>query len=347
MVNDGVYFNSEQALKNKLVDEVGQMGSTNTIAGVFGPCAKLVGPDYVLKTRLPKDNKWGMEPTIAVVYAIGATSMDSGINARRLVKDLACVETNPDVCAVVLRVDSPGGDALASDLVAEAIKKCRLKKPVIISQGYLAASGGYWISMDGDTILTTPLTLTGSIGVISGWVYNKGLKEKLGITTDIVKDGKYADLGFGMPIPFVGHLPDRNLAERELTLMKEGVGSIYKIFVNKVAEARKKKYDYIDSIAQGRVWTGTDAIGNGLADKIGGLDAAIKVAKEKCHIPQGQRVYIDEYPKPALVTIGMFFGASDEASARESEFVNYMKLRLEYNGKPIPLMPAEYMEFKD
>jgi len=98
----------------------------------------------------------------------------------------------------------PGRDALASDLVAEALKKCSEKKPVIVSQGAVAGSGGYWISMYGDKIVAAPQTITGSIGVIGGWIYNAGLKEKLGMTTDLVKAGQHADIGFGMTLPLLG-----------------------------------------------------------------------------------------------------------------------------------------------
>ena len=123
------------------------------------------------------------------------------------------------------------GDALASDIIAEEMKACKKIKPVIVSQGYVAGSGGYWLSMYADTIVAAPNTITGSIGVIGGWYYNISLKQSLGISTDLVKAGNHADLGFGMKLPLIGiGLPDRNLTDDEWNIMEREIKNNYKMF---------------------------------------------------------------------------------------------------------------------
>ena len=183
---------------------------------------------------------------------------------------------------MVLRVDSPGGDILPSALVADAVLKCREQKPVIVSQGYVAASGGYMISLPGDAIVTAPNTITGSIGVIAGWAYNTGLKEKLGLSTSRVQVGRHADLPFGMTLPLLGlRLPDRTFTEDESARMEHTIRSLYEDFVAQVASSRHIAPDSVEVIAQGRVWSGQRAVQLGLADQIGGLETAIALAQGK------------------------------------------------------------------
>ena len=162
------------------------------------------------------------------VYAVGVCAMDSGINARRLSRELRDLAGEEGVGAVVLRVDSPGGDPLASDLVAEAIRQVRAEKPLVVSQGRWATSGGYWISMEADAIASTPETVTGNIGVWSSWLYNQGFRERLGLSVDHVQAGARADLGLGMPLPLLGGaLPDRPLDDEEAALFGDAVEGLY------------------------------------------------------------------------------------------------------------------------
>jgi protease-4 len=190
-----------------------------------------------------KSKRWGEPPRIAIVYAIGACSMDSGIRARQLETILLRLARSWSVKAVVLRVNSPGGSALASDLVAEAMKKCAKYKPVIVSQGDVAASGGYWISMYGDQILAQPTTITGSIGVIGGWIWNDGLAEKMGLSADWVYRGKHADLFFGPGIPFSGvGIPHRPMNDEERERLIGRLKTMYDGFVDKVSEGRGMKH---------------------------------------------------------------------------------------------------------
>ncbi len=183
----------------------------------------------------------------------------------------------------MLRADSPGGDPLPSDLVAGAVRRLNeAGKPVIVSQGDVAASGGYWISMNGEEIVTTPLTITGSIGVIGAWIYDDGAGEKLGINYDGVQRGEHADLLREMRIPLLGMgLPHRALDEKELVLAKEYILEAYDAFTARVAEGRGLSVEAVREVAQGRVWMGGDAIERGLCDRFGGLTAALNLAREQ------------------------------------------------------------------
>jgi protease-4 len=304
----------------------------------------MVPPFMLAKNRLPSDNRWGEPPQIAVIYALGACAMDEGITARHLVKDVEAVVDDPRVKGIVLRVDSPGGDAIASDYIAEALKKAKGKKPVIVSQGYVAASGGYWLSMYADTIVAAPNTITGSIGVIGGWLYNKSAKESLGISTDFVKAGDHADLGFGMTMPFFGlTLPDRDLTDNERGKMEHSIKSLYKDFVQKVADGRKKSVDTIGAIAQGRVWSGYDGKENGLVDVLGGLSDAIAIAKAKAGIGKDEEVKIVEYPAMGLFNIDTFAPRLFGIDVKKDATVEYLKFRLDHNGEPLPMLPSDFM----
>jgi protease-4 len=312
------------------------------------------------------DGTWGDLPQIALIYAIGPCAMETGIKARALTKAIEGVTKNPRIKAVVFRADSPGGDGMASDIVAEALKKCAEKKPVMVTQGAVAASGGYWISMYGDKIVAAPQTITGSIGVIGGWLYNTGLKDKLGMTTDFVKAGSHADLGFGMTLPLIGAtVPDRNLDQQEYALMERSIKSFYKEFVGKVAVGRKMTSEDVDKVGQGRVWPGVDGRQNGLVDELGGLETALMLAKEQAGLARDAQVKLVELPQPELFNFGIFspklistaarvgaaglLGVPAEALLRGSKpgadpVIDYLKFRLEHNGKPLPMLPSEDLE---
>ncbi len=248
------------------------------------------------------DSQWGQPKKIPVVYAVGTCAMDSGIKGRATSAYLRGLVHDPDVAAVVLRADSPGGDPLPSDLVAEAIRMLReAGKPVIISQGDVAASGGYWISMNGTKILTTPLTITGSVGVISGWVWDDGFSEKLGITSDVVSRGEHADLYANVNLPFLGGIPRRPMNEGELARTEEVIRGMYDQFVTAVANGRGMTTDAVHEVAQGRVWMGGDAIANGLCDNFGSLDDALQLARQEAGIADWREVEIVEYPPRPLI----------------------------------------------
>ncbi len=348
LVEDEVVFLPEQAKALGLVDSIGRWEKVKEM--VKSETNKKDGFKHILmlaKNNEPYDAQWSEPPKIAIIYALGVCAMDEGITARRLVKDLQAAIDDTRIKAIVLRVDSPGGDALASDYIAEVIRKSKGKKPIIVSQGFVAASGGYWLSMFADTIVAAPGTITGSIGVIGGWMYNKGLKESLGLSTDLVKSSSHADLGFGFRFPFIGlGIPDRNLDEKERTRMETLIKSLYKEFVEKVSLGRRKNFDEIDAIGQGRVWTGSDGKSNGLVDVLGGLETAIDIAKERARIPKEQEVTLVEMPKKGLFDFGKLtpklFGI--ETQITKDPTIEQLKFRLQHNGKPLPMLPLEDLD---
>lgn len=343
IVNYKVVLLPREAMELGLVDTLDRWeNSGEVIKKIEGTKRPLVSAGSLERYKLPDDNKWGEFDRIAIVYAIGATSMDAGINARKLVKDIKSAAEDSHVKAIVIRVDSPGGDAMAADYIAEAIKKYKKQKPVIISQGAVAASGGYWLSMYADTIVSAPNTITGSIGVIGAWVYNAGLSEKLGFTTDFVKRGEHADLGFGASLPFLGMgLPDRALTPDERNRIEYIIKDSYDMFITKVAEGRRMSPENVDSVGQGRVWMGPDALERHLVDIIGGLNEAINVAKERAGIEKDKDIRFIQYPNMPLFDLGFLRPGILGFSAKEQEFIDYMKLIIEHNGQAMPRLPIE------
>ncbi len=345
-VNNYGILLANSALGNKLVDTLTRWDAVpEIIKNLEGSGRSLVRAGSLEKFKLPKDNYWSEPDRVAIIYALGECAMDQGINARKLVKDVEAAGNDPLVKAIVLRVDSPGGDGMASDYIAEALKKIKKTKPVIVSQGTVAASGGYWLSMYADTIVAAPNTITGSIGVISMWAYNKGLKEKIGFSTDYVKRGDHADLFFGMTLPFVGlSLPDRPLTEDERSRYEWSINNMYKDFVSKVSNGRNLTPEYVDSIGQGRVWSGTDGKQLKLVDVIGGLDDAIKIAKLKAGIQPDEEVNLVQYPEMALFNFDFLQPKIFGFEAKEDESINYLKFRLENAGKPMPVLPLDEID---
>lgn len=346
LVDSVSIFLAKDAIEYGLADTIARWDSIEDIIKSIEKNNKsLVSGSSLEKFILPDDNRWGEKPKIAVIYALGVCAMDEGISARTLVNDVESAVNDSRVKAIVLRVDSPGGDALASDIITEALRKGMKKKPVIISQGSVAASGGYWLSMYSDAIVAAPNTITGSIGVIGGWYYNKGMKEYLGMTTDLVKRGASADLGFGMNLPLIGlTLPDRNLSDYEQQKAETIIKTMYKEFVNKVADGRNMTYDDVDKIAEGRVWTGLDGKKLGLVDEIGGLETAINLAKERAGL-LGKEIDIVEYPTPKLFNFNIFMPKIfDVEKVKEDPIINNLLFRIKNNGIPMPILPIDFID---
>lgn len=297
LVNDMVGIPPAEALDRGLIDQVGRRRDViDWLREERG--AQLAAPNPRHAPHAYPETRWGEPPRIAVVFAVGGCDMDSGIRGRATSRYLERLARDPGVKAVVLRADSPGGDPLPSDLVAGGLQRCRdAGKPVIVSQGDVAASGGYWISMNGDEILTTPLTVTGSIGVIAAWIHDDGAGDKLGLAYDGVKRGEHADLLRSWRVPNLGlGLPHRALDEKELALVKDYILEAYDGFVSKVADSRDLAEEHVREVAQGRVWMGPDAIEHQLCDRLGGLTAALDLARERAGLgPDDEVVYI-EYP---------------------------------------------------
>ncbi|HEV7857129.1 MAG TPA: S49 family peptidase, partial [Pyrinomonadaceae bacterium] len=208
-----------------------------------------------------------------------------------------------------LRVDSPGGSALASDVIWHAIENAKPKKPVVVSMSDLAASGGYYISCGANKIIAEPSTFTGSIGIFAGKPVIKGFYDWLGISNEYVLKGKNAGM-FRETEPFS---PD------ERKKFEEMIRSIYyDSFIPKVAKGRNKDAEYVDSIAQGRVWTGAQGKENGLVDEFGGLDRAVEVAKGLAHIPADKGTKRVIFPYPRTFFEGLF-GGGDETSVQAEQ----------------------------
>ena len=213
---------------------------------------------------------------IEVIYAEGqivqGTSEQGTLGSTTLADQLAEARLDEEVKAVVLRVNSPGGSALASEVIWREMELLRQQKPVIVSMGDYAASGGYYISAPADAIIADATTLTGSIGVF-GLMFNaeKALNNKLGITIDVAKTNPSADMG----------MPFRAVSSSERAHIMRSIEQVYSTFVNHVADGRNMTFDSVDAIGQGRVWTGNDGNRIGLVDEIGGLKYAIAVAADK------------------------------------------------------------------
>jgi protease-4 len=341
-INEEFLFYPQKAISEGLVDTLARwVHVEDVIKSLEGEKKGLVGPRKLAVREFPS-RIWGSRPRIAVVYGLGFCAMDWGIKARQLEKIFKRLKEDGQVKAVVFRVDSPGGDGMASDVVADALKECAQEKPVIISQGNVAASGGYHISMYGDTIVAAPATVTGSIGVLGAWVWNQGLGSKLGLTSDHVKVGDHAEVDFGIWLPLLGlQLPDRELTTEERAKFEELIRNSYRLFVAKVAQGRGLEEVQVDSVAQGRVWSGVDGKEKGLVDEIGGLDLAIRLAREAAGIGPEEQIEIVELPKKGLFKLNLGGPAVMSINLQDDPTWQYLKLFSEHPGQPLPVLPPE------
>lgn len=229
------------------------------------------------------------EDKVAVVVASGdivsGKGSDDEIGDKTFIENLRKARDDKHVKAIVLRINSPGGSSLASDLMWREIMVAKTKKPVIASMSGLAASGGYYMSMPCDYIYAQENTITGSIGVFGMWFNTKDfMKNKLGVTTDGVKTGGYSDLGNA----------NRPLTARERMFIQAEVDSTYKDFVSKAAQGRKRSFSEIETVASGRVWTGKQALQIGLVDALGGLEDAVAYAAKVAKLKNYHTTYIPE-----------------------------------------------------
>lgn len=259
------------------------------------------------------DSNSASKNKIAIVYASGdingGDGNDENIGSETLSKALRKVRMDDHVKAVVLRVNSPGGSSLASDVIWREVMLTHKVKPIIVSMGDYAASGGYYISCAADSIFAEPNTITGSIGIFAILPnMQKFFNDKLGITFDGVKTGKYADLGD----------IDRPLTPEETLILQNQVNRGYDEFTKAVAAGRHKSQEYINSIGQGRVWTGAQAVKIGLVDRLGTINDAIACAAKKARISDYQLV---SYPRQKSIfnKVGQNFSAQMRTRALKSE----------------------------
>ena len=279
---------SEEAVKCGLVDT---LIYKNNVRDYLKPLVGLDKDDNLPVLELqdmvnvhknqPKDKSGNI---VAVYYASGEI-VDYGstftllsdqptIITSKVIRDLRRLQENDDVKAVVLRINSPGGSAYGSEQLWYAISQLKKEKPVIVSMGEYAASGGYYMSCNADTIVAEPTTLTGSIGIFGMYPNVKGLTDKIGLDFNVVKTNEYADFG----------ATGRPMNEGEKALMQKMVNQGYDLFLTRCAEGRGIAREELDKIAQGRVWTGSTAKELGLVDELGGLDRALEIACRKAGI---------------------------------------------------------------
>jgi len=287
--NNMLVQSPEDAIKYKLVDKL------NYEVEVIEKLKKISGREKLKTISLKKYNTVPAvsQPytsnRIAVIYAVGEINGGKGsaseIGKDNIVDAIRKARKNSHVKGIVMRVNSPGGSALISDIIWKEVELAKAEKPFVVSYGKYAASGGYYISCGADKIISEPTTLTGSIGVFS-IIPNmqKFFDNKLGITFDGVKTGKYSD--------FI--TASRPLTSNEKSILQRQVNSVYETFVNNVATGRKMKFNEVNKIGQGRVWSGLQALDIGLVDEIGGLNYAIETVSDMANIDEYKIV---EYPK--------------------------------------------------
>ncbi len=351
-------FLAEHALKAGLVDTLayedqlddhGAVSKSGTVEGERYGRARAASPPYGA-------------PRVAVVYVTGVINSGDGgydplngevTGSMRLVKAIRAARADDLVRAIVVRIDSPGGSSIASDVIWRELtvtKNERPERPVVASMSDLAASGGYYVAMAAPSIVAQPGTLTGSIGIYGGKFVTGGTYEKLGAHIEGVTIGRNAGL----------ESPQRPFNESERQKLREQIGSFYKGFVEKVAAARKMPFARVDQLAQGRVWTGAQAQQLGLVDALGGLDRAIALAKDRAGIPADSQVEVVTYPPRRTLAEMLIEELTGEGSDRQLEamvsLVGGMRTaerralglltapaRLFNPGEPLALMPLGYL----
>ena len=353
-------FLPEDALRAGLVDDVkyeDQVEEALRAARRMGD-RHIDGDDYARIS--PTSLGLNKGPRVAVIVASGAiTSGRSGfdpingatVGSETLVDYIHQARKDSSIRAIVLRVDSPGGSAAASDAIWRELniaKRERADRPIIASMSDLAASGGYYIAMPAQVIVAQPSTLTGSIGIFGGKIVTGGVYEKLGAHIQSTSIGKHAEM----------ESPARPFNAEELKKVEEQLQAFYDQFVEKVADARRSTPEKIDQIAQGRVWTGRQAKENGLVDELGGLDRAIAVAKQRAKIPADREVELVVYPPRKgfyEILTDQLTGTADQAAvsawlsmnltAGEIEALRVIRgpLALFRRGEPLALMPVTFL----
>jgi protease IV len=293
------------AYRDEIIDQLKKETGVTSATDSF----KQVQLSYYAKSSLPTPPTNFGAGEVAIVYAEGDIVEGEGdqteIGGAKFAREIRRLREDASVKAIVLRVNSPGGSATASETIQRELRLARKVKPVIVSMGSYAASGGYWISIFGDRIFAEPDTITGSIGVFGIIPNIQKLANDHGVTFDSVKTGKFA--GGLLTI-------SRPRTDEELAVFQKGVDWMYSQFVAKVAEGRKLSIPRVQEIAQGRVWSGTDAKRIGLVDEIGGLDAALRYAGKQASM--GEHFRVTEYPRSKNLSqaIAEMFGKYAPAS---------------------------------
>ena len=350
-------FVAKEALDAGLVDDLAYEDELDDRVPELGDgkaTRRMEGGDYQ-RTR-PQSVGLRTRSRIAVLYVVGTIvsgrSGFDGVNgsvvgSETIIDQIRKIRDDASIKAIVLRIDSPGGSSVASDVIWRELKITRdenPKRPIVTSMSDLAASGGYYIAMPTEAIVAQPGTLTGSIGIFGGKMVIGGTLDKVGVTTEAVVSGANA----GIYSPFAPFTP----AQREK--VASFMDDFYKNFLTKVAESRKSTPAAIHAVAQGRVWTGRQALGHGLVDALGGLDAAVALAKEKAKIPANEDVQLVVYPerRGLLDALSEQFGGAGTAglwsmlagtSERRAMAALSAPTRLFRRGEPLAMMPFTFV----
>jgi protease-4 len=348
-------FAPEDAVKYGLVDGLAyedQLDDRIPQLRQGGEMRRVDGGDYQRVTA----RSLGIRPSsrIAVLYASGViasgrSGYDPGngavVGSDTFVEQVRRLREDDSIKAIVLRVDSPGGSSVASDVMWRELVITRDQKPsrpLITSMSDLAASGGYYISVPGQAIVAQPGTLTGSIGIFAGKIVIEGTLDKVGVTTETVKSGKNSDIYS----PFARFSPEQRVK------VGQYMDGFYKNFVTKVAQGRHMTPEGVNAIAQGRVWTGAQAKERGLVDALGGLDTAVAIAKQRAHIPAEEDVDLVVYsPRRSFyealtqlgrssISLGSWGGLMNAGPAMRALATPVTAFR---RGEPLALMPYAFI----
>lgn len=345
VLKDGIVLSASEAKKRGLADAAGREEAIRRTIELmeFGenekgeiafiaagnPGFSLFNPGQKTPRYMPARAGRFTRSEIAVVHAKGNTDMESGMGARNIARIIRELSGKARIRAIIVRIDSPGGSAVAADFVAAAIRDAKKEIPVVVTMGQTAASGGYWAGMYGSHITASPYTLTGSIGVIAGWFFDRGFNAKLGLGTESLIRGEHADLMTGVILPY------RDLSEDEEDQFKNALLDMYADFTGKAAEGRGMKTEAVEKLAQGRVYSGLSALRLNLTDSLGGYMDALDTAKKLAEIPEGKKIRIREYPKPKFIDniAARLFSSADMASAAPL-------LAASVTAEPVPAGPA-------
>ncbi|HLG54626.1 MAG TPA: signal peptide peptidase SppA [Vicinamibacterales bacterium] len=346
-------FVPEEALRAGLVDDLAYEDQLDDRMPTLGSdeADRIEGAAYQRTT--PASVGFNPRSRIAVLYAVGTIASGKStydpvngsiLGSDTMVEQIRRARDDDTIKAIVLRIDSPGGSSVASDVIWRELMVAReddTSRPLIVSMSDLAASGGYYIAMPAHAIVAQPATLTGSIGIYSGKFVIGGTLDKIGVTRETASSGANAEINS----PFTAFTP------RQRAKVQEFMQGFYDDFVEKAAEARKTTPEKIDAVAQGRVWTGQQARERGLVDALGGLDAAVAIAKERAKIPADEDVELVEFTgrRSLYEALTEQFGGASVLSlfAGKGELRAIGALtapaRLFRRGEPLALMPFAFV----
>ena len=344
-------FLPEEAVRHGLVDGLAYEDElTDRLALADSELKRLSYADY--RRVNPRSLGLNRGPQIGLVYAVGTITFGGSgtdvtgsevLGSETLVRAIRDARTDDSIQAIIVRIDSPGGAAIASDIIWRELTLARDDKPIIASMSDVAASGGYYIAMPAHAIVAQSATLTGSIGVVGGKFALGGTFEKIGLDIETVADGQVADI----------NSPVAPYSDDARARLQQQIDAIYETFLDKAAQGRSMTRDAVHAVAQGRVWTGRQAKDLGLVDELGGLARAVTVAKERAGIGADVEVTLVPYPRPrslfevvnSSLTVRSVAGGRAWLTSPLDHLLAAVTtpMRLFRPGEPLALMPLVYL----